>query len=49
MRFVVAALVRRYDFTFAPGIEPNEWTDNLGDAFAMTHGKLMVVLNKRAA
>jgi cytochrome P450 len=49
MRFVLAALIRRFDFALAPGFEPGDWTDNLGDAFAMTHGKLLAVVRARSS
>jgi cytochrome P450 len=47
MRVVIAALVRGYDMKLAPGFEPKDWTDNLGDRFVATRGKLMVEMKKR--
>jgi hypothetical protein len=49
MRFVLAALIRRFDFALAPDFEPEDWTENLGDAFAMTHGKLLAVVGARSS
>jgi cytochrome P450 len=46
MRTVLAALVRRFDFQFAPGFQPEAWTAQLKDFYILTRGHLPVVLSK---
>jgi hypothetical protein len=47
MRAVLGALVRRFDMQLAPGFDPDEWLANLRDNFALTPGKLPIVLSER--
>jgi hypothetical protein len=47
MRTVLGALVRRFDMQLAPGFDPDEWLANLRDNFALTPGKLSIVLSER--
>jgi hypothetical protein len=47
MRTVLSALVRRFDFQFAPGFQPEDWKAQLNDQYILTRGQLPVVLSKR--
>jgi hypothetical protein len=47
MRMVVAAVVRRFDFKFAPGYDHTRWEKDLKDFFVLTKGELPVVFTPR--
>jgi cytochrome P450 len=46
-RTVLAAVVRRFDFAFAPGFESQDWLDQLKDQYILVRGKLRVVVTPR--
>jgi hypothetical protein len=48
MYTVLAIIVRRFDFTFAPGFEGSDWIGNLQDRFIMVRAQLKVVITPRA-
>lgn len=47
LRTVLAALARRYHFTFAPEFEAGRWIDQLKDRYLLIRGPLNVVLAER--
>jgi cytochrome P450 len=47
LRTVLSALVRRFDFSFAPGFEGSDWISQLKDQFILLRGELKVVMTER--
>lgn len=48
MKMVISALVRSFDFEFAPGWDRQEWNKNLRDHFILVKGKLPTIIRRRA-
>ena len=47
MRVLIATLIRKYDFRFADGYEPEKYINELKDDFVLTKGEMPVILTKR--
>jgi cytochrome P450 len=46
-RLVLSALIRNFDFAFAPGFTKKEWLDSLRDQYLLTRGVLPMILKRR--
>jgi hypothetical protein len=40
-------LIQKFEFEFAPGFQPDEWENNLKDAFILVKGELPVQMRVR--
>ena len=47
MRMVVALLMQRFEFQFAPDYNPDDWEEHLEDFFVLSNGPLRVKLTPR--
>jgi cytochrome P450 len=47
LRMAVCAMMRRLNFSFAPGYDPESWERDFKDYFVSTKGSLQVVLSPR--
>lgn len=47
IRLLVATLLKRYDFQFAEGYEPEKYIEELKDDTILVKGELPVILTKR--
>lgn len=47
LRTVLSALIRRFDFKFAPGFEGGDWINHSTDQFILLRGELRVVMTER--
>lgn len=47
LRMVVALMIQRFEFQFAPDYDPREWEDHIEDFFVICNGPLRVSLKSR--
>jgi cytochrome P450 len=47
MRYVLAVLVRHFDFRLADGYKAETWIEQLEDHFTWTHGPLWSIVTPR--